>query len=290
MKTLKILCAATTLLIAPYISVATPSFAVWLDGDTSAQVGDGILNSLDNAFGPGTWTLVSDANLATAGFLNSFDTLIMSRQGAAFGVTSISPTAAANIQAYVGSGATQGGVALFANDAKDNFFGSASGDPYDANLNQLFVNAATFAAASGHGFIGEFNGTVIALNTLGLLPGSASSVAGYGPQFTYDVGPIGAGNPIDAGVTFPFTDSDNSTFLTTITGADPNNIVDVFGPGVDAGGNIIDRSIVGVPAVLANRYVIQGGSMPDAGSTLTLLGLAMSGLVGCGRYFQKRRA
>src|SRR5439155_1240193 len=115
---------------------------------------------------------------------------------------------------------TQGGVALFTNDAKDNFKGSDSGDPFDANLNALFVNAATFAAATHHGFIGEFNGTVIAINTLHLLPGSAGSLHGASSAFTYGVGPIGSGHPIDNGVTFPFVDGDGSPFLTTVTGFD----------------------------------------------------------------------
>jgi len=235
---------------------AAKQFAVWLDGVTTpGGGGSGVLTSLDNSFGAGSYTLVSTSDLETPGFLNDYQAIIVSRYDSSFG-SSLSAGAAANVAAYVGSGATQGGVAVLTNDASDNFFGATTGDPYDSNLNQLFVNAATYAAQSGHGYIGEFNGAVMALGSndagfaaLGLLTGNASALASYGPQFTYGVGPIGAGNPIDAGVTFPFTDADNSTFLTTITGADPNNIVDVY----------TSAGIEGVPAVLANHFVISGG-------------------------------
>jgi hypothetical protein len=259
-KSAALLLAASLL---PSIASAAPKFAVWLDGNTTVPASDGILGSLNNAFGAGTWTLASDANLSTPGWLNNFDTLIMSRSGASFGVTSIPAAAAANIQTYVGApGPAQGGVALFSNDAKDNWFGANVGDPYDVNLDRLFVNAATFAAATGHGFIGEFNGTVIALNTLGLLPGVAGPLGGNNAQFEYVVGPIGAGHPIDAGVSFPFVDGDQTPFLTKITGASNANIVDVYGP--NSGG------AAGFPAVLANERLINGG-VPEVASTLGML-------------------
>jgi hypothetical protein len=197
-----------------------PDFAVWLDGSTTpGGGGNGILTSLDHAFGTGDYTLVTTAQLATPGFLSPFKAVIVSRFDSSFG-TNLSAAAAANVTAFVGTpGPTQGAVAVFTNDAADNFFGSTSGDPFDANLNRLFVNAATFAAASGHGYIGELNGAIMAMtaNTagdaaLGLLPGTASGVRSIAPQqFVYNVGPIGSGNAIDAGVTFPFTDSDTST-------------------------------------------------------------------------------
>lgn len=242
------------------LALATPAsatqFAVWLDGNTTpGGGGNAILTSLDNAFGAGSYTLVSTADLETAGFLSSYQAIVVSRFGSGFG-SGLSAAAAANVAAYVGSGGTQGGVAVMTNDAADNFFGASGGDPFDANLDRLFVNAATYAAASGHGYIGEFNGAAMALGSnangfaaLGLLTGSAGLLSSYGPQFTYDVGPIGAGNPIDAGVTFPFTDADNTTFLTRVTGADPSNIVDIY----------TSAGIEGVPALLANQFVISGG-------------------------------
>jgi len=103
-------------------------------------------------------------------------------------------------------------------------------------------------------------------SAIGLLSGSADAVHAYGPQFTYDVGPIGSGNAIDAGVTFPFTDADTSTFLTDVTGANPNNIVDIY----------TSSGINGEPAVLANQAAIVGG-VPEPAS-LSILGSALLGL------------
>lgn len=177
-------------------------------------------------------------------------------------------------------------MALFSNDMADNLAGSSSGDPYDANLQALFNNAAKYAVASGHGYIGEFNGAAQAMSAnsfgaapIGLLPGTADLPGSHGnasEQFTYAVGPIGAGNPIDAGVTFPFTDADNTTFLTVITGADPGNIVDIY----------TDAKAQGDPAVLANSYVIQGGQVPEVASTWLLLSIGLAGLLGLRRKQQ----
>jgi hypothetical protein len=272
-------------LFAASPAMADPAFAVWLDGDTTpGGGGNGILTSLDSAFGVGDYTLVTTAQLETPGFLDAFKTVVVSRFDSSFG-SSLSAAAAANIATYVGSGATEGGVAVFTNDAADNFLGATTGDVFDSNLNQLFVNAATFAEASGHGYIGEFNGAVMAMSSnsagmpaIGLLPGSADAVHSYGPLFTYDVGPIGAGNPIDAGVSFPFTDADDSTFLTDITGADPNNIVDIYtSSGID-----------GTPAVLADHFVISGGGGPTVPEPSTWA-MMLLGFAGMGFIASRRR-
>ena len=270
------------------LTAAAPSrafaftYAVWLDGSLSD--GGNAIPSRLTALG-NTVTLVTTAQLETAGFLNSFDAIVVSRFDSSFG-SFLSAAAAANVAAYVGSGPSEGGVAVFTNDLADNLLGSGSGDPFDPNLDALFVNAATFAAQSHHGYIGEFNGAVMTMDSnsagapaLGLLTGSASAVRGYGPEFTYGVGPIGSGNPIDAGVTFPFTDTDNSTFLTDITGADPNNVVDVYtSSGID-----------GEPAVLANSFVISGGhpGVPDAASTGLLFLFSLVGLGAVRRWVRR---
>jgi PEP-CTERM motif len=277
-------------LFAAAPAMADPDFAVWLDGNTTpGGGGNGIVTSLDNAFGVGDYTLVTTSQLETPGFLDAFKTVVVSRYDSSFG-SSLSAAAASNIATYVGTGATEGGVAVFTNDAADNFFGATTGDVYDANLNQLFVNAATYASASGHGYIGEFNGAVMAMSSnsagmpaIGLLQGSANGVHGFGPQFLYGVGPIGSGNPIDAGVTFPFTDGDTSTFLTDITGADPNNIVDVY----------TSEGIDGEPAVLADHFVISGGgggtpAVPEP-STWAMMLLGFAGLGMAGRRAARKR-
>jgi hypothetical protein len=274
-KLVQALALGAAVMALPAAASAAPDFAVWLDGSTTpGGGGNGILTSLDHAFGTGDYTLVTTAQLATPGFLSPFKAVIVSRFDSSFG-TNLSAAAAANVTAFVGTpGPTQGAVAVFTNDAADNFFGSTSGDPFDANLNRLFVNAATFAAASGHGYIGELNGAIMAMtaNTagdaaLGLLPGTASGVRSIAPQqFVYNVGPIGSGNAIDAGVTFPFTDSDTSTFLTDVTGALSSNIVDIY---TNAAAN-------GEPAVLANQAAINPVPAPPIGvptpANLALLG------------------
>jgi hypothetical protein len=241
-------------------------FAVWLDGQTDAG-GNGIPTSLVHAFGPGSVTLVTTAQLETPGFLSPFDAVVISRHGSDFGGP-LSSAAAAFVASYVGSGEAQGGVAIFANDLADNLFGVPPDfqNPFDPNLDQLFVNAATAAASSHHGFIGEFNGAVMAMSendaklgdplsrqwpALNLLVGRASfpvhvtNIA----FFIWDVGPIGGNNPIDAGVSFPFTDSDTTLYRTDIFGASSNNIVDIFDD---------DR----LPALLANTTVSGCASKP----------------------------
>ncbi len=272
-------CLAGCTSAVPAIALAAPTFAVWLDGNTDPSGGGNpILTSLDQAYGAGSYTLVSNADLETPGFLDPYKAIIVSRYDSGFG-SSLPAAAAANVAAYVGSGASEGGVATFTNDVADNLYGTHTGDPYDPSLNQLFDNATKYAAASGHGYIGEFNGAVMAEDSnsagyaaLGLLAGSASPVGGYGPEFNYGVGPIGANNPIDAGVTFPFTDSDNSTFLTQVTGASSSNIVDVY---------TSTDYINGDPAILANSFVINGGGGPTPvpePMTLALFGTALTGL------------
>jgi len=245
-------------------TAATVHAAVWLSGESSGG-GQGILTSLAHAFGPNSFKITTNAQLDTPGFLkaNGFNVLIVSRFDSSFG-TSVDAAGAANIKAYVGTANSpnQGGVAIFTNDASDNFFGSTSGDPFDPNLDRLFTNAVQFAANTGHGYIGEFNGAVMAMasNTAGfqaldLLQGKASATHGTRPPFVYLVGPIGGNNPIDNGVKFPFTDTDQSTFRTDITGGLPNNIVDIYQDNHS-------------PAVMANQVVISGGGQLNISHTV----------------------
>ena len=272
----------------PAAASAAPQFAVWLDGNTTpGGGGNGIVTSLAQAFGAGSYQLVSTADLSTPGFLNSFSTVIVSRYASNFG-TYLPATAVANIKSYVGSGATQGGVAAFTNDAADSLYGATTGDPYDPNVNQLFINAAKFAAASGHGYIGEFNGAIQAFTAngagaipLGLLTGTAAATIGVSGQFIFATGPIGNGNAIDQGVSFPFADTETTDFLTRVSGADPNQVVDIY-----TGNNTIN----GVPAVIANNYVISGGNpTPSPVPEPTVLSMFAASLAGLGVARRRKR-
>jgi hypothetical protein len=298
--------ALALVLLVPSIGSAGPLFAVWLDGNTTpGGGGNGIPFSLTAEFGEASVTLVTTEQLETAGFLNGFDAVVISRFGNEFG-KALSTAAVTNIQNYVGKGANQGGVAVFTNDAADSLCNPAvsscpaNADPYDPNLNQLFINSSTLAAATHHGYIGELNGAIMAMTSnsagflpaIGLLPGSSTGVIAVEQKdptspvgFIYEVGPIGAGHPIDAKITFPFTTKERTLFLGYVTGFDSGNVVDQYGDnGLDL--------LAGVPAIVANTAAIGGENPPPpsvpAPPSLVLVGLGLAGLAAFNRVRRNR--
>jgi len=301
------------LLVPPSPTSAAPTIAVWLEGETTNGVPGGNQNgipfALTEAFGANSFSLVTSAQLNDPSFLNQndFSVVIISRAGNGTGKIPLDPEAVTNIQKYVGLAGNpkQGGVATFTNDAADSLCNPAvfstcpsSADPFDPNLYQLFINSVTLAAATGHGYVGELNGAVMAftsndsgfLPAIGLLPGSSTGVQVVeqkDPQnpvgFIYEEGLIGTGHPIDQGITFPFVTKEVTLFLGYVTGFDTGNVVDQYGDnGLD--------NLAGVPAIVANQAAIGGPSPPSVPlpPTFLLLGLGLAGLEAVRRGRRRR--
>ncbi len=224
-------------------------------------------NSIDNYLaGLGyTATLVSDAQLATAGFLSSFDAFFMTRDGSSFG-SGLSAAATANVASFVGA---SGNVVLLNADFADSV-------PSDGTINTLVANAVAYAVASGNGFIGEFNGAVAALtangnsfNPIGLIPGTAGALGGGagGSSGAIYKTLAGAVNPVTSGL------PDGYNPLAVEYGATMS--------GVPAAMVMATWGVGGNPAVVVRA----GAAVPEAGSTLALL-LMVVGATG----WMRRRA
>ena len=223
----------TNLVLATYAGGAPAIIARQGALPRIAVFGDNATNDFINAqFGPGSATLVTDAQLATPGFLNVFDAFYYTRNGTSLG-TSLSAAAAANVESYVGG---DGSVVLLDADFAD----ALGSSPF---VDTLTRNAVLFAAESGHGYIGEFNGAFAALNSnssglrpLGIIDGAAGAFT------TAGIGAItptaaGSGNALLRGLTFP-TDPDSVELSVPIAGLDPNAILAQF---------------AGAPAVIARQ-------------------------------------
>jgi hypothetical protein len=187
-------------------------------------------------------TLVTDAELATPGFLDAFDAFVYTRDGTSSGVT-LSTASAANVAAYAAPGRR---VLLNGNfaDAVNPALTSGS----DTNIERLFVNSVGWAAETHHGYIGEYTGTAAALTSnqdalaaLDLVSGASGKLYATGALGPIDETPQGAVSPVLDGVALP---------------SDPYDVM--YGPvltGVDTTLVLATYRWSGNPAIIAREVV-----------------------------------
>lgn len=241
--------------------------SVLASADQIAVFGNNNLYNVINLVAPGTAVLVTDGQLATPGFLSSYNAVLITRDGGGFGVP-LSPGAASNVSAFVGSGFGEGNVVLFAADWADivGLPGAPSVEDSGGNpdATQAFLNAVNWAMAN-HGYIGEFNGGVMGLssnsdgfNVLGFVTGNAGSLnCGY--LTTEAVNVAQPGHPVVAGVSGTFNTNELSC-RSSYDSVDPANVLAYFGNGD--------------PAIVVNNVP----AIPEPGSVV-LLGTGLAGLI-----------
>lgn len=257
------LLSAAALILAGLALVAGPPSAQAIGSATGsiAVFGDNATDNTLSAMGY-TTTLVTDAQVATPGFLDAFDAFYFTRNGASFG-TGLSAAAAARVADYVGA---DGNTVLLNGDFADNL------DPalgYDPEIAQLTGNAVEFAVASGHGFIGEFNGAVSALTSnsngfspIGLITGSAGPMTCCPADGAVSIVPAGVGHPVLDGVALPYNPS-NLEFGAVMSGIASSLVLATYpngSPAIVAEGTVNDPPTITVPSDMTVEGNTVGGA------------------------------
>ena len=211
-------------------------------------------NNIGQLYGQGNNVVyVSDADLAMAGFLSSFDAFVYTRNGFSFG-EGLSAAAAANVNSFV-----TGNIVIFNGDFQDGIG--------DSSLDNLFLNALDFALdGNGGGYIGEFRGAFAAYssnadgnNPIGLIDGSAgpAGAGNGGSSGSVNLTANGANSPIVNGVSFPFNPT-AVEFGATLSGENPDKVIARFDNGNAA-------------IIASSRNQISFGAVPEPGTWAMLL-------------------
>jgi len=223
-----------------------------------------------------TVTIVTDAQIATAGFLDAYDAFVFTRNGSQFG-TPLSAAAAAAVKDYVA-----GNIILFNGDFQDDIGGAPQ-------TNQLFSQALDFVLSNPlGGYIGEYIGSFSAFTSnddgyaaIGLVEGHAG-VSGQGQGGSNgDVLVTAAGlvSPVTAGVAFPYNPG-AVEFSAAVDGVNPAKVLARYSNGNAAivAGNVADISD-------------PGGVVPEPSTwAMMLLGFGSVGAMVRSRRFRAARA
>src|SRR3954469_15309455 len=200
------LLALAALLLAPASSLAA-NIAVLGNNQT-----DEVLAAAGNSV-----TLVTDAQVATPGFLDSFDVFVFTRNGIAFNPV-LSAGAAAQVRAF-----TKRAVLL-----NGDF---ADGLNNDQEIKDLYVSSVRWAGEHGGGYVGELEGATAGLASnadgqpaLNFIPGSATASAFSGLTNSITATPAGASHPALDGVALPHSSSDVN-FMAQISGTPASKVL-----------------------------------------------------------------
>lgn len=215
---------------------------------TFAVFGNNGLDNFISGLPTHSATVVSDHQLATRGFLDTFDAFVYTRDGSGFG-QSLSAAAAANVAAFV-----TGAVVLMNGDFAD---GVGSG----GQLDRLWTNVVNVAANAPNAYIGEFTGAAAALSRNGnqlrpldLVSGTAGRL-GYGnggANGSLSAGASPLAGTILSGLSMPYNPP-TVEFGANLTGIDPTLVAANFNgrsPGIVVSGGDIPAVPVPAPVLL----------------------------------------